>query len=233
MCGKGKSPGRASLFPPLQPDENRRTRFFARDRLHCRARKRSGRYRRNNPECPCFRRNHRFRQRQIFKDSSWRIDFSEDVAVVWDDSEVTILDCLDDLLEIAHAEVIDISVESPLSGRFHYFLEKICSLAANSQPDGWNCFPSPSPVTPPPGRNHSDGLTSRDRESQKDWNRCRSFHSRRERHLLEAEDLVIGRIDYDFDLIWLTTARRIDPLAREIHRQHEICKADTPLLQSL
>ena len=50
---------------------------------------------------------------------------------------------------------------------------------------------------------------------------------------LEAEDLVIGRIDYDFDLIRMTTARRVDLLACEIHGQHEIRQVDTPLLQSL
>ena len=50
---------------------------------------------------------------------------------------------------------------------------------------------------------------------------------------LKAEDLVIRRIDYDFDFMRLTTARRVDLLAREIHGQHEIRKADTPLLQSL
>src|SRR4029077_5517435 len=50
---------------------------------------------------------------------------------------------------------------------------------------------------------------------------------------LEAEDLVIRRIDYDFDLIRLTTARRVDLLACEIHGQHEIREVDTPFLQSL
>ena len=50
---------------------------------------------------------------------------------------------------------------------------------------------------------------------------------------LEAEHLVIRRIDYDFNFMRLTTARRVDLFAREIHGQHEIGKADTPLLQSL
>ena len=63
-----------------------------------------------------FRRYHWFRERQIFKDPRWRVDFSEDVAVVWDDAEVTVLNCLDNTLEIAHAEIIDISIESPLAG---------------------------------------------------------------------------------------------------------------------
>ena len=49
---------------------------------------------------------------------------------------------------------------------------------------------------------------------------------------LEAEDLVIRRVDYDLDLIRMTTARSVDLLACEIHGQHEIRKADTPLLQS-
>src|SRR5882757_4623400 len=60
-----------------------------------------------------FRRNHRFRECQIFKDSRWRIDFGEDVAVVWDDPEVTPLNCLDNAFEIEHAEILDISIESP------------------------------------------------------------------------------------------------------------------------
>src|SRR5882724_9460492 len=83
-----------------------------------------------------FRRNHRFRECQIFKDPRWRIDFGEDVAVVWDDPEVTPLNCLDDAFEIEHAEILDISIESPLTGRLHYLLEKVCSLAANSQLHG-------------------------------------------------------------------------------------------------
>src|SRR2546430_14632577 len=85
---------------------------------------------------PRFRSDHRLRERQIFKDPRWRIDFGEDVAVVWDDAEVTILDCLDDLVEIARTEIIDIAIKSPLAGPFHYLLEKVCSFAANSQPDG-------------------------------------------------------------------------------------------------
>src|SRR6478672_6057825 len=50
---------------------------------------------------------------------------------------------------------------------------------------------------------------------------------------LQPEDAVIRRIDYDFDLIRMTTARRVDLLSCEIHGQHEIREADAPLLQSL
>src|SRR5262245_9345376 len=50
---------------------------------------------------------------------------------------------------------------------------------------------------------------------------------------LQPEDVVIRRIDYDFDLIRMTTARRVDLLACEVHCQHEIREADAPLLQSL
>src|SRR6478672_7260975 len=50
---------------------------------------------------------------------------------------------------------------------------------------------------------------------------------------LQPEDAVIRRIDYDFDLIRMTTARRVDLLACEVHCQHEIREVDTPLLQSL
>src|SRR5207247_3685233 len=49
---------------------------------------------------------------------------------------------------------------------------------------------------------------------------------------LQPEDVVIRRIDYDFDLIRMTTARRVDLLACEVHCQHEIREVDTPLLQS-
>jgi hypothetical protein len=90
---------------------------------------------------PCFRGNHWFRERQVFEDARGRIDFSEEVAVVRDNPEVATLDCLDDLFEIASAEIIDISVESSLPGRFHHFLEEACSLTANTQPGRWNCFP--------------------------------------------------------------------------------------------
>src|SRR6267142_2521677 len=72
-----------------------------------------------------FRRNHRFRECQIFKDPRRRIDFGEDVPVVWDDAEITILDCLDDLVEIARTEIIDIPIKSPFASRFHYLLEKV------------------------------------------------------------------------------------------------------------
>src|SRR5207248_9301333 len=85
-----------------------------------------------------FRCNHRLCERQIFKDPCGRIDFSEDIAVIGDDPEVAILDCLDDLVKVARAEVIDVSVESPLLGRFHHFLEEGSSLAANFQPDRRN-----------------------------------------------------------------------------------------------
>jgi len=90
---------------------------------------------------PRFRSDHRLRERQVFEDACGRIDFGEDIAMIWDDAEVTILDCLDDLVEIARAELIDISVESPLLGRFHHFLEEGGSLTANFQPDRRNCFP--------------------------------------------------------------------------------------------
>src|SRR5947199_10160744 len=89
----------------------------------------------------CLRRNYWFRQREVFEDARWRIDFSEDVAVVRDYPEVTILDCLDDLVEIANAEIIDIGVESPLLGRFHHLVEEVCSLATNTQSNRWNYFP--------------------------------------------------------------------------------------------
>src|SRR6266487_1902628 len=87
-----------------------------------------------------FRGNHRFRERQVFEDARRRIDFSEDIAVVGNNPKITILDCLDDLFEIARPEVIDVSVESPLLGRSHHFLEEGGSLAANLQPDGWDCL---------------------------------------------------------------------------------------------
>ena len=46
---------------------------------------------------------------------------------------------------------------------------------------------------------------------------------------LEGEDLFIRRIDYDFDLIRMTTARRVDLLACEIHCEREVRKLDAPL----
>ena len=87
---------------------------------------------------PRFRSDHRLRECQVFEDACGRIDFGEDIAVVGDNPEVTILDRLDNLVEIARAEVIDISVESPLLGRFHHFLEEGGSLTANFQPDRWD-----------------------------------------------------------------------------------------------
>src|SRR5262245_41641853 len=80
---------------------------------------------------PRFRSDHGLRERQVFEDACRRIDFSKDIAVVGDNPEVTILDRLNNLVEIARAEVIDISVESPLLGRFHYFLEEDGSPTAN------------------------------------------------------------------------------------------------------
>src|SRR5262245_10986640 len=62
---------------------------------------------------PRFRGDHWFRKRQVFEETRGRIDFSEDVAVVRNNAEVTMLDSLDNLLEIALAKVIDISIESP------------------------------------------------------------------------------------------------------------------------
>src|ERR1700746_604137 len=70
-----------------------------------------------------FRRDHGLRKREVFEDTRWRIDFSKDVAVVRDHSKVTILICVDDLSGIANAQIIDIGVECPLLGRFHYFFE--------------------------------------------------------------------------------------------------------------
>jgi len=55
-------------------------------------------------------------------------DFSEEYCGGWDNPEVTILDRLAISFEIASAEIIDISVKSPLPGRFHHFLEEVCSL---------------------------------------------------------------------------------------------------------
>src|SRR6266496_424627 len=89
----------------------------------------------------CFWGNHRFRERQVFEDARRRIDFSEDVTVVGDNPEVTTLDCIDDLFEIANAEIIDTSVESSSLGRFHHFLKEVCSLTAHTQPGRRNCFP--------------------------------------------------------------------------------------------
>src|SRR5215469_11986831 len=82
-------------------------------------------------DASCFWDNDRFAQRQIFKNSSGRIDFSKKIAVVWDDSQVTTVDDLDDLREAANAEVIDIPVQAALSGRFHHFIEKISSPATD------------------------------------------------------------------------------------------------------
>src|SRR5262245_52184396 len=87
---------------------------------------------------PRFGSDHRLRERQVFEDACGRIDFGEDIAVVGDNPEVTILDRLDNLVEIARAEVIDISIESPLLGRFHYFLTESGLLTANFQPDRWD-----------------------------------------------------------------------------------------------
>ena len=67
-------------------------------------------------DASCFWGNDRFAQRQIFKNSSGRIDFSKKVAVVWDDSQVTTVDDLDNLRETARAEVIDVPVQAALSG---------------------------------------------------------------------------------------------------------------------
>jgi len=48
---------------------------------------------------------------------------------------------------------------------------------------------------------------------------------------LEAKDIVIWRIDYDFDFVRLTTARSVDLFCMRDSRSARDRKADTPLLQ--
>ena len=92
----------------------------------------------------------------------------------------------------------------------------------------------PSPMIPPPGRNRSDGPMNRGKESQKDWTHCRFFRCQRKRHAdWKRKISSSGELITTLILSRLTTARRVDLLACEIHGQHEIRKADTPLLQSL
>src|SRR5436190_7027128 len=87
--------------------------------------------------------NYRFRKRKIFEDTRWRVDFSEDVAVVRDYPEVTILDRLHDLLEISPAEIIDNALESPFLGGFHNLFEEVCPFTTNTQSCGRNYLPHP------------------------------------------------------------------------------------------
>ena len=44
--------------------------------------------------------------------------------------------------------------------------------------------------------------------------------------MLDAENFVIGRVDYHLNFIWVTTAGRVDPLARQVYRYNKICKTD-------
>src|SRR5262249_35490308 len=67
-------------------------------------------------DASCFWGNDRFAERKIFKNSGGCFDFSKKVAVVWDDSQVTTVDDLDNLREIASAELIDFPVQAALSG---------------------------------------------------------------------------------------------------------------------
>src|SRR5262245_53004952 len=87
-----------------------------------------------------FWSDHWLRECKVFEDACGRIDFSEDIAVVRDNAEVTILDCRDDLVNIAGTEVIDISVKSPLFGRFHHFVEEGGSPTANFQSGEWDAL---------------------------------------------------------------------------------------------
>src|SRR5215471_5688735 len=51
------------------------------------------------------RSNDGFAQRQIFKNSSWRIEFSEYVSLVGNNSQITFLDCLSNLFAHLRSEV--------------------------------------------------------------------------------------------------------------------------------
>src|SRR5262249_32773556 len=85
-----------------------------------------------------LRCNHRLRKREIFKDACRRIDFSENIAVIRNDSEVTIPNCFNDLIHITAAEIVDIPVEPALLGRFHYFFKECGPFATNFEPRMWN-----------------------------------------------------------------------------------------------
>src|SRR5262249_21523281 len=180
-----------------------------------------------------FRGDYRFLQGKVFEYARWRIDFGENISVVGDNPEITILDCLDNLVEIALTKIIYVFVEPALSGRFHHFLKEGGSLAANFQPDG---------------RDHVSHLLKRiygEVESVSVNQRAMIKNHKRFGaiavfvvrlagvRVLQSEDIVIRRIDYDLDFAWLTTTGRIDLFAREIHGEHEISKADAPLFHSL
>src|SRR5215471_20705254 len=51
------------------------------------------------------RSNDRFAQCQIFKNSSWCIEFGEYVSLVWNNSQITFLDCLSNLFAHLRSEV--------------------------------------------------------------------------------------------------------------------------------
>ena len=89
----------------------------------------------------CLRGNYRLRQRQVFEDTGRRIDFSEDVAVVRDDSEVAVFNRFHDLLETSDTKIIDNAVEPPFPGRFHHLLEEVRLFTTNTQSDRWNYLP--------------------------------------------------------------------------------------------